>query len=410
MAFGAVDGAPAQAYRSAVTHAPPSYAARYDDGSGPRPVVLRPAADALEIREADGSPVARWPYGRITLGDRVDEGIPLKCASDRKGALSVLDPGIVDVLRRHRKAPQGSQGGQRARKGSAPGAASAAPAGTAEAGPRRPLPGERHVRPAVLAAALFALGIGLYALVAVAGPPLAARFADRLPPPWRATWGAALATSAGLPCTEPAGREALESLAGRLDAAAGRVLSEVTVVDDPAVLARSLPGGHLLLTRGLIEAARSPDEMAGILAHAIADARALGPERTLLSHLRPAELVTLWQDGQETPPALLSRALARSQPRPGDLAATDAAALALLGEAGLRQRGLAGFHDVLTSRAAAEARAPLYLRDHPMDASRMDRLRAVPPGGSQALPADRWQALKGICGQDREREPVGSTG
>lgn len=199
---------------------------------------------------------------------------------------------------------------------------------------------------------------------------------------------------------------------GRLEASAGANASplNVTVVDTPAVDARALPGGHILLTAGMIDALRTPDELAGVMAHAIADAQALGPTRALLGALRPGELVTLLQNGAQTPPALLSAALSRTRPTPADLAVTDSAAIALLREAGLRTRGLAGVHDVLASLAAQDGRPPLYLRSHPVDAARTHRLRAVPAGGAQALPWEHWQAVKAICGPLQPPARPGFTG
>ena len=45
--------------------------------------------------------------------------------------------------------------------------------------------------------------------------------------------------------------------------------SESTVVDDPLVNAFALPGGHMILMTGLMREARSPEEVAGVLAHEV---------------------------------------------------------------------------------------------------------------------------------------------
>src|SRR2546422_11543762 len=43
----------------------------------------------------------------------------------------------------------------------------------------------------------------------------------------------------------------------------------VTIVDHPAVNAFAAPGGHIVVLRGLLERTRTPEELAGVLAHEI---------------------------------------------------------------------------------------------------------------------------------------------
>ncbi|WP_404384085.1 M48 family metalloprotease [Caenispirillum salinarum] len=379
----------------------PAYPGLYDDGDGqgPRDVLVRPAPTRLEIRDRRGLPVALWPYAEIALdsgrdGEALSRAIHLTRVGQAGTTLSVFDPALATDLRPRLKAARAAAAGRRPKR-RAP-APALADWRRLIAAPRL----RRTLRASAWALGLMSAGVGLYAAVAATAPVVAARMAPSVPPEWSVTWGATLAAAAGSRCEAPAGREALESLVGRLEASAGpgAPALEVTVVDDPAVEARALPGGHILLTRGMIDALRTPDELAGVLAHAIADTGTHGPMRTLLGHLRPGELVTVWQDGAQSPPALLSAALTRARPVPADLAETDAAAIALLRDAGLRTRGLAGVHDVLNSRADRDGRPALYLRSHPADPARMDRLRDVPPGGAMALSWDRWLAVKALCG------------
>ncbi|EKV31684.1 hypothetical protein C882_3434 [Caenispirillum salinarum AK4] len=377
----------------------PAYPGLYDDGDGqgPRDVLVRPAPTRLEIRDRRGLPVALWPYAEIALdpgrdGEALSRAIHLTRRGQGGTTLSVFDPALATDLRPRLKAARAAAAARRPKR-RAPGLADWR---RLTAAPRL----QRTLRASAWALGLMTAGIGLYAAVAATAPVVAARMAPSVPADWSLTWGATLAAAAGSRCEAPAGREALESLVGRLEASAGpdAPALEVTVVDDPAVEARALPGGHILLTRGMIDTLRTPDELAGVLAHAIADAGGHGPTRTLLGHLRPGELVTVWQDGAQSAPELLSAALTRARPAPADLAETDAAAIALLRDAGLRTRGLAGVHDVLNSRADRDGRPALYLRSHPADAARMDRLRDVPAGGAMALSWERWLAVKALCG------------
>ncbi|MFC3694046.1 M48 family metallopeptidase [Chenggangzhangella methanolivorans] len=74
----------------------------------------------------------------------------------------------------------------------------------------------------------------------------------------------------GASSEERPGREALDRLTKRLsDAAALPVPIKVTVVRSDFVNALALPGGGVYLFRGLLDNARSADEIAGVLAHEI---------------------------------------------------------------------------------------------------------------------------------------------
>lgn len=405
-----MDADPGARYNSAVTAKPTisAYPGLYDegDGQGPRDVFVRPAPTRLEIRDRRGLPLTHWPYAEVTLDTSRDaEAMARAIHLTRRGrpklALSVFDPALVRDLRPLLQAAQTVRPRGKIIQDKTP-----APPARRTGFPRIPwhrlAPSSRvkhSARALAWGAGLLGVGIGLYAAVAATAPLIATRIAPSIPLAWSTTWGATLAATAGARCDAPAGREALEALVGRLEAAAGpgAPALDVGVIDDPSVEARALPGGHILLTRGLLEALRTPDELAGVLAHAVADARAHGPTRVLLGQLRPGELFTVWRDGAQTSPALLSTALSRAHPKPADLAPTDVAAIAMLHDAGLRTRGLAAVHDVLGSLAARDERPPLYLRSHPIDDTRLKRLRAVPAGGAMALSWDRWQAVRTMC-------------
>ncbi len=72
----------------------------------------------------------------------------------------------------------------------------------------------------------------------------------------------------------PAGQnERLEAVFNRLVAATQRkneLKYNLTVVEDPAVNAFSLPGGYVFVNTGLLDFTRNDDELAGVLAHELA--------------------------------------------------------------------------------------------------------------------------------------------
>ena len=68
-------------------------------------------------------------------------------------------------------------------------------------------------------------------------------------------------------CDTPSGVEALERMAARLDADALLPYPlRVGVLDHGMLNAVALPGGRILIFRGLLEVADNPEEVAGVLA------------------------------------------------------------------------------------------------------------------------------------------------
>src|SRR5690606_36535147 len=103
-------------------------------------------------------------------------------------------------------------------------------------------------------------------------PALAAHLAGSVPRSWEERLGerdAAELTAGAGPCRDPALDRAIGAMTAALARAAGAAPGtfRLHVVDDSLVNAFALPGGSIILFRGLIERAESPDELAGVLAH-----------------------------------------------------------------------------------------------------------------------------------------------
>src|SRR5699024_4915848 len=131
--------------------------------------------------------------------------------------------------------------------------------------------------------------VGLPVMVALLWPMLPESLADFVTPKREAAFGQALAARMPHviePASPPAlcigedGTAALAALADRLGvASAGGSLLSLSVLDHPAADALLLPGGRVLIFRGLLRAARTPEELAGILAHALGHAEQRDPIR-----------------------------------------------------------------------------------------------------------------------------------
>ena len=208
----------------------------------------------------------------------------------------------------------------------------------------------------------------------------------------------------------------------RLTAAAADKPHAVRVVllDWALVNAFAVPGGQIILTRGLVQKAASPDEVAGVLAHELGHALELHPEAGLvralgLSAAAQLDLRGLDGHGQQhrpaaDPAALHARCRARGRrARPAHPQ-----------DAGISAKGFGDFFERLepklqpgrprrtTTRRKTDKKKvisrPAYLRvrdlrTHPLTAERLALVRAQPAyPATPALSDEDWRALREVCG------------
>lgn len=86
-------------------------------------------------------------------------------------------------------------------------------------------------------------------------------------------------------CRNADGRRALDKIVARVTPKDGLVEPvRVTVVDDPMINAITLPGGQVLLFKGLLDQAQSADEVAGVLAHEFGHVQHYHGNQALIRH------------------------------------------------------------------------------------------------------------------------------
>jgi beta-barrel assembly-enhancing protease len=200
----------------------------------------------------------------------------------------------------------------------------------------------------------------------------------------------------GKRCENAEGKAALERLLARI-AGATPIPYEVQigVLDRPEVNAFAAPGGRIVVFRGLVEGAASPDELAGVLAHELTHAL----KRHGTQHLVRALGLSLILDvavGQGTARSFAETGLFLAYSRDFEREA-DAGAVELLHAAGIDPGALAAFFE-RTRKSGKGELLPLWLRSHPTDEERAGRILAASrPGSGPALDEAQWQALKRIC-------------
>jgi predicted Zn-dependent protease len=213
-------------------------------------------------------------------------------------------------------------------------------------------------------AALAAIGVGLV----YAGGALAARATPLISTSVDRTIGEASQKQMALgqeECKNPAAQAYVEEIARPLLAKAGKLPFEFhfRVVDTDEVNAFALPGGFVTVNRGLLEAAESGEEVAGVLGHEIQHALLRHGTKRVLRELGGTVLISLILGGTDLHGVgqMAGQLTGLSYDR-GQETEADERGVVLLVAAGVDPAGLSTFFARLSKDAI---RPPELLSTHP---------------------------------------------
>jgi Zn-dependent protease with chaperone function len=362
------------------------YRGSYNDGRRAARVEVSVSLDVtgLRLSDAAGERLALWPYEELAYLGEVFESGPLRltCRTEEGARLSLADRALLEDL--VDRAPQLAL----RRRGWA----------------QRTL---RWTASLMLAVAVLT-GVLWFAL-----PRFAEATAEVIPVAWEVDLGERVfgqvleffATAGGERprfCEAEAGRRVLDRLTDRLaEVAQAPYRFRVSVLDIGVTNAFALPGGRIVLFKGLIDFAESPDEVAGVLAHEMGHVTHRHGTAGIVKSLGLAFFfgVMLGDLGSGIVGLAGETLVSTSFSREAE-ADADATARALLGRAGLTAGGVAAFFARLEERYGDTPAALALLSTHPSNESRRDFFAGG--GGETAMPAADWQALKAICGEGEE--------
>jgi beta-barrel assembly-enhancing protease len=347
-------------------------------------VSVRFTGGGLEMHGEDGHGTRTWPYeslqGSVPLmADAADVLLSLK--PDGTETLFVADPSFARLLLA--RAPALSRAHQRW-QGLKPGLA-------------------------VLAAVLLFVGsIWLLDL----NPSQA--IARHMPQDVRTALGRAVVTSMAKDrkvCETPASKVALDRLTQRLSAAASDkpLHARVLLLDWSLVNAFAVPGGQIILTRGLVQRAGSADEVAGVLAHELGHTLELHPETGIVRVLGLSAAIQLAFAGSQGTASNVGLVLTQLRYTRIAEREADAHALRMLKGAGISAKGFGDFFERLEGKPSAPDPDKRYvdlevISTHPPTAERIATIRAQPSyPATPALSADDWRALRDACGPPAAR-------
>lgn len=346
------------------------------------PAAIRLTGQGLEIT-THGGWTRFWPYREIrqTQGFYEGEEVRLERGGDFPEVLLVSDLGFLLSL--HEMAPELSRGFHH--------------------------PGRRSRRARltiVAAVAVVAVTVGLY-LWGI--PALASVAAGWVPVSWEESLGRSAAEHLAPPewrCEDPRVRAALDAIVARLTATAPRspYTFRVYVVRHRMVNAFAAPGGYVVVFSGLLERTRTPEELAGVLAHEFQHVLHHHATKAIIQHASTGLLLAALTGDVTGPLAYgleAARTLAQLSYSRAAEEEADTAGMKMVLAARLDPAGMVAFFESMTAEERGAPEALRYLSTHPMSRERAARLTAMAATASgpfeKLLPGDDWTELRGRC-------------
>ena len=364
-----------------------AFDARYNDGitAKTRAVRVEIVGAGLSMRSAEGDLLDEWPAQDIRLIERPGTPGPIRlgCGEHDLARLTIDDHSVLPVL------------------------VTAFPALK-----RQHRIGLRTVLK--VGGWTIAAAASVVLLVQVIIPQLAVQLAAIVPQSVQTRIGSQVADQliwalaklggkrvADMACTAPAGIRAMEALENSLSQhVPGDIDFQVQTVDAGLVNAFALPGGHILVTRGMIELADNPEALAGVLAHEMGHVVERHPTEVMIKVATTSFLLgmVVGDIAGGTVLVALGSAMIRASYTQEAEREADRIAVELLNATNIDGRPLTTLFEKLLKMKEGGVELPEMFATHPPTTERMAGIRGAAVGLGSALDAGQWQALRKICG------------
>jgi Zn-dependent protease with chaperone function len=354
-----------------------------------QPITIHLTTTALHIVKADGH-ILHWPYGDIaqTQGAYEGEKVRLEYGGPLPQTVIVEDLPFLTALQQ----------------------------AAASSAAHFHNPQQRTLRLRLTILAGIAL-LGVTACFYVWGiPGLATFLAPRIPVSWEEQLGASVLPQlapADSRCVDQNRFPAIESVVARLSRAMPEspYRIQLTVVDKPVMNAFALPGGQVVVFRGLLEATETPEQLAGVLAHELQHIYKQHPTRAIIEQASTSLLIAAVSgdftgalaygiEGARVLGVLRYSRLHEDE--------ADRDGLRLLQTVGIDPAEMIAFYRIMEAQHPHEAVTPSSLSTHPDTNERIEKLIALagppPPHPVKLFSQEAWKDLRSLC-----RQPVAAT-
>ena len=341
--------------------------------------------DTLAILAENGTLLARWALKetRLLAGSAADDSVRLRHGLEGEDRLTVADVSILELL--EARCPN----------------------------LRRTAPDWRTTMRST-ALWVLAAAVSLVLLVKIVVPVMAEQFAAVVPQEWGRRIGERLANQivttlshmerhpdGGQSCQNKTAQAALDGLVTRLtEEIVPPPFINVRVVDLKAINALALPGGQILVFRGLLEFAENGDELSGVLAHEIGHVMLRHPLEVAIKGASVSILASLIVGDITGGAAIAGVATTFLTAAYGQVAEREADVLAvtLLNSAGFDSRKMASLFERFGRKSREKEGILSLLSSHPLSRERAQNMRAMAQAGQPAFDANAWQAIRAVCG------------
>lgn len=352
----------------------------YDGKSNKRRNVTLRLGPTLEIREGD-SLLASWPWDWIRRADSPKSELRLRCGNGEQ--LARLD--IQDASFAQRIEPRCPRLDVEDASG-------------------------RHSTIRIvgwsLAAVVSIAMVGLFGI-----PYLADRVAPLMPQSFENRLGEMVDNQVKVifgskVCTNEDGQRAFTKLVGKLEQASEfRAPLRAAVLDSSVKNAIALPGGKVYLFRGLLNEARNPDEIAGVLGHELGHVHHRDGMRRLLQTGGTSFLLGLLFGDVSGAGAVIvaTRTLLEASYSREAESRADGFAIDTMHALG---RPAAPMAELLVRITGPQrGRGIDILASHPFSEDRLARMKKIEltMPGEPLLTDEEWKALKAVCGSASEK-------
>ncbi|HBY63236.1 MAG TPA: hypothetical protein DEH78_25725, partial [Solibacterales bacterium] len=353
-----------------IAPAPESFSGYYYDGRSPRRLDVRISLAAEGVRIDGIEPAVTWRFEEIEAASTHNGPMRL----ERRGGAEVL---IVEDGR--------------------------FPAALAQY--RAPPVNVHALRWPVLLLACVAL-VAAGGLVYSRGVPLLGNaLAELAPPVVEERLGAAVTSILAPPasrCADNAAQRGLAGIVARLKATIPGVTYDFRLSYDrnPIPNAFAAPGGRIVFFRGLLDAAETPEEFAGVLAHEMQHVLRKHPTRGIAREFSGRAILSMFSvDSSGQPMAIVAATeLMKIGYRRDEEEEADRRAIEMLAKARIRPDGLASLLARLQSMGLASDAPASYLSTHPALTGRISELgRLAGPHRDSFPPLPAPAGWRDVC-------------
>jgi Zn-dependent protease with chaperone function len=206
-------------------------------------------------------------------------------------------------------------------------------------------------------------------------------------------------------CHSTGGDAAMTALLGKLaEGNPDMPPIQIKVYDIPIANAFTLPGGHIVVTRGLLEQAKAADQVAGVIAHEIGHAALLHPEAQLVRVTGLQILMgVVSASSHESVASTAGMAAILRSSREAETDA-DTYAMKMLEQAHIDPLGLRRFFEWVLEQEGHHSSSVLSkiegaFATHPGTADRIERINPLPADVKpvEVLTPAQWTALQAFC-------------